>query len=81
MKALQHSITITGRIEFTRRELQLLNNLFSYDNKALLSNTPNSYEGGVTREEMAKFIKDFHTEIKGVINKVDLLLENSKIEN
>lgn len=79
MKALQHSIDITGRIEFTRRDLQLLNNLLSYNKKSLLSNTPNSYEGGVTTGDMSKFLDDLHTQVKSVMSRIDVLLDQSKM--
>lgn len=56
MKAVVSKLDVTYRFELTKRELQLLNNLLSYENKEIAKNVPNSYEGEVTVKEMREFL-------------------------
>lgn len=58
------TVTIEHRIAFSMRELQLLQNLLSYDiEKYVKTITPNSYEGGVSQEEMIKFVGILHATV------------------
>lgn len=67
MKALRHEIIITGKIEFSKRELDLLTNFLSYDIHSYIRTiTPNSYEGGVSLEEMANFIATLQVNVSQV---------------
>lgn len=51
------TIKIETKLILSQRELNLLINLLSYDIREYVKTiTPNSYEGGVSTEEMSNFV-------------------------
>jgi hypothetical protein len=79
MKALQHSVEITGRLEFNKRELELLQNLLAYDIKKLVVNTPNSYGEGVSTEQMTNFLVELKREVGELIGYINGSLERTRV--
>lgn len=54
------------RLKFSPREIDLLVNLLSYDIEAYVNKiTPNSYEGGVSKEQMMKFVNELKASAAG----------------
>ena len=58
MKVYPHKIEVESKLVLSGRELELLNNLLSYDYKPWVKSvTPNSYAGGVTEKELLAFVE------------------------
>lgn len=80
-KVLQHSVDITGRLELTKRELELLSNLLGYDNKRLCANVPNSYNGGVKEQEMLTFLTELKRSVSEAIGYINGSLERAQVRD
>ena len=66
MKVLTHSIEVTARLEFTAREVELLDNITSYDNKKWIDTIcdpvhGNSYNGGVKTADLVAFLDNLRS--------------------
>jgi len=79
MKALLHKIDVTCALEFTARDVELLQCLTSYSNEQLVESIFGakkdghsvSYNGGVSFDQMVEFLnklKASAAEMKGTIN-------------
>lgn len=81
MNVTAHSIAITHRLELTNRELELLNNFLSYGSLLdyLKGITPNSYNGGVTREEMTSFINSLKAAVLSSAASVNRIAKEHKL--
>lgn len=77
MNLVKAKIEITCRLELTRREVELLENVTSYGNKQwadiICGDHGNSYNGGVKAEEVVVFLdklRDAAGSMKTEVNKV-----------
>lgn len=66
MRSEVAKIEVTMRLLLSAREVELLNNFLSYDGLQayIKSIAPNSYEGGVSLQEMTTFIDHLKGTIK-----------------
>lgn len=76
MKLVKSHIEVTCRLELTRRDVELLENVTSYGNKQwveiICGEHGNSYNGGVKAEEMLAFLdklRDAAGSMKAEVNK------------
>jgi hypothetical protein len=77
MKTLLHDITVTARLELTARDVELLENLTSYDNKAWIESIcpatdGNSYNGGVKPAELLNFVECLRVAAKHMKNEINV---------
>lgn len=77
MNLVKAKIEVTCRLELTRREVELLENVTSYGNKEwaaiICGDRGNSYNGGVKGEEVVAFLdklRDAAGAMKSEVNKV-----------
>lgn len=77
MEIQPHSIEVTARLELNRRELELLNHIFSFDNLRTFSESvaSTSYGGGVTAKEALEFMQNLRTKALEIMGRIE---ENKK---
>lgn len=72
MKISRYNIEASVLVEFTTRDLELLDNVTSYGAEkwadTICGDRGNSYNGGVSKAEMVQFINKLHA-IAGVASK------------
>lgn len=73
MKILPHAIEVTGRLELTKRELELLEHTFSYDNQDKFADgiVSSVYHGGVSKKELLEFWKALHANVGTIMNNIE----------
>lgn len=72
MKIEAYEIEVTSRIILSKRELQLLNHLTSYDNSQIASFVVTGhYAGGVTKEEMVQFLQRLNQYTSEMMTKIE----------
>ncbi len=72
MKAGTHKIEVEAQLILNRRELQLLNHIFSYDHSSIVKGVVSSYySGGVTEEEVKTFMKSIRAETSVLISEIE----------
>ena len=81
MKSEVAKIEVTARLLLSARDLELLNNFLSYDGLSayVKSIAPNSYEGGVSLEEMRSFVESLKATVETAKDNVNEMVKKGLI--
>lgn len=76
MKAGTHSIEIQAQLLLTRRELQLLHHISTYDHGAIAERVAETvvsahYAGGVTKSEVVEFFQKMRSETSSLMAQIE----------
>lgn len=82
MEIYPHKIEVKVMLELSGRELELLDNLVSYDNKKWVESIcPNSYNGGVSQKQMLEFLASLKRVASDALANVNSTVKNGLLRD